>query len=586
MKDKQLYISKYKMLFELDDNGEYYPLLYDCEIVEGKLKGKFIEPYSILGYWIMYVKWSFKEENKLTDEIKQGNLRLFQWKLSIDMLLDIAELNNSKRAIMATRQSGKSRLIRAVAGFTVAFANIWTNVPVHTTILLSYSEISVKKLFQELRLEIYKAVDFFNLMFEDRKLLRDREAKTINLVDNSERIAIGMCKPDGKEVMYSEVYAFSGTVTRDGYSAHAIFCDEAQELNYDFVQKSIFPFTANSNGVINVTGVCTADSQSLMYKFYFNEDIKKFIHNWENHVEILSFTDIKKSEEYKQYALGYIKENGEHSTNTASNFTMRMDNLIEGKLLNMELLRANNTLQSDLEEIISPTKDYYISIGLDIGMGGSGDRTIATVSKNKLIDDKYWLHEVVKIDAFTYYKNENLDQAMLYKKVEQLCINTHADFIMCDGTGLSKLIISGLSDYLKSKNIPTVVISYDFSGMKKSTMYQYGENCIYSQRVRLPKEEYLSKDRGWALLLKELLMLLKYKKGSNSYYTYESPSGEHDDCPASLMLALFACSWILQCELERKEMVLGKYKFIPRLRKVNWSNEKTNFTPMSIYDTW
>lgn len=574
MKEKQLYISKYKMLFELDDNGEYYPLLYDCEVVEGKLKGKFIEPYSIIGYWIMYVKWSFKEENKLTDEVKQGNLRLFQWKLSIDMLLDIVELNNSKRAIMATRQSGKSRLIRAVAGFTVAFANLWTSVPVHTTILLSYSEISVKKLFQELRLEIYKAVDFFNLMFEDRKLLRDREAKTINLVDNTERIAIGMLKPDGREVMYSEVYAFSGTVTRDGYSAHAIFCDEAQELNYDFVQKSIFPFTANSNGVINVTGVCTADSQSLMYKFYFNDDIERFIHSWKDHVEILSYTDVKKSEEYKQYALNYIKENGEHSTNTASNFTMRMDNLIEGKLLNMELLKNNNLLVGELEELIPITKDYYISIGLDIGMGGSGDRTIATVTKNKLIDDKYWSHEVVKIDAFTYHKDENLDQSMLYKKVEQLCINTHADFIMCDGTGLSKLIISGLNEYLRHKNIPTMVISYDFSGIKKSTMYQYGENCIYSRRVIFPREDLQSKDRGWALLLKELLMLLKYKKGSNNYYTYEAPNGEHDDCPASLMLSLFSCSWILQCELERKEITLGKYQFIPRLRKAKWNEEE------------
>lgn len=107
LKDDTLYIRKYNMLFQKDDNEQYYPLLYDCEIVDGNLTGKVIEPYSIIGYWIMYVKWSFKEENKLTDEIIQGNLRLFQWKLSIDMLLDLVALKNAKRATMATRQSGE-----------------------------------------------------------------------------------------------------------------------------------------------------------------------------------------------------------------------------------------------------------------------------------------------------------------------------------------------------------------------------------------------------------------------------------------------------------------------------------------------
>lgn len=104
---KFLYIKKYKMLFELDENNQYYPLLYECTIEDGQYVGMVIEPYSIIGYWIMYVKWSFKEENKLTDEIIQGNLRLFQWKLSIDMLLDLVALKNAKRATMATRQSGE-----------------------------------------------------------------------------------------------------------------------------------------------------------------------------------------------------------------------------------------------------------------------------------------------------------------------------------------------------------------------------------------------------------------------------------------------------------------------------------------------
>lgn len=312
-----------------------------------------------------------------------------------------------------------------------------------------------------------------------------------------------------------------------------------------------------------------------MYNFYFNDKIIKFIHNWKDHVEILSYTDMKKSKEYEAYALGYIQENGEHSTNTASNFTLRMDNLIEGKFMNIDILRNNNLMRGDLEDILPYDKDCFISMGLDIGMGGSGDRTIATIAKNKLNENNYFTHDIKSITAYTYHKDETLDEVNLFKKTKQLIINNHVDFLLVDGTGLSKMIITGLNDYLKAEGLKVQVIVQDFSGGKKVAMYQYMENCFYNQKIILPKEDDVKRDRGWGLLFKEMLSLLKYKKGGNNYYSYEAPSKSHDDSVASLALCLYVSPLIALLEMERRELTLGKYTYIPRLKKAIW-NEKDN----------
>lgn len=105
--DDYLYIAEYELLFEINSDGEYYPLIYDCKIVDGQYEGILIEPNSIFAYWINFIKWSYRTESKQTGEFKKGNLRLFQWKLSIDLIKDLMMLNNSKWATMATRQSGR-----------------------------------------------------------------------------------------------------------------------------------------------------------------------------------------------------------------------------------------------------------------------------------------------------------------------------------------------------------------------------------------------------------------------------------------------------------------------------------------------
>ena len=104
-KDKYIYIEPYKMLFIHEDGG-YYPLYYDCVKTENGYEGKTIKTNTILGNWLMYVKHSFKTPSKNSNKVIQGNLYLYQWYLSIQVIISVMEFKGDMWNIMACRQVG------------------------------------------------------------------------------------------------------------------------------------------------------------------------------------------------------------------------------------------------------------------------------------------------------------------------------------------------------------------------------------------------------------------------------------------------------------------------------------------------
>ena len=94
------------MLFQKENAG-YYPLLYDCEIINEEVHGKMIEPNSIIGNWVMFVKYALKTPSKNSSEIKQGNLYLFQWYLSISQIASVMSFKGDMHNVMACRQVGR-----------------------------------------------------------------------------------------------------------------------------------------------------------------------------------------------------------------------------------------------------------------------------------------------------------------------------------------------------------------------------------------------------------------------------------------------------------------------------------------------
>jgi hypothetical protein len=110
----------------------------------------------------------------------------------------------------------KTWIMSHIIAFLTCFGNIFYDAPKWTSIIGSYSELSVRKLYTQVRLNIYKCIEFFNLLYPSRKLIYGKEGKEINLSDTESKMEIGMELETGKQIIYSDIYAFSTDTKKDG----------------------------------------------------------------------------------------------------------------------------------------------------------------------------------------------------------------------------------------------------------------------------------------------------------------------------------------------------------------------------------
>jgi hypothetical protein len=110
----------------------------------------------------------------------------------------------------------KTWIVSHVMAFLTCFGNVFADYPVWTSIIGSYSELSVRKLYTAVRLNIYKCIEFFNLLYPSRRLIYGKEGREINLSDTDSKMDIGMELETGKQILYSNIYAFSTDTKKDG----------------------------------------------------------------------------------------------------------------------------------------------------------------------------------------------------------------------------------------------------------------------------------------------------------------------------------------------------------------------------------
>ena len=117
-----------------------------------------------------------------------------------------------------------------IIAYLTCFGNLYADFPLWTSIIGSYSELSVKKLYVGVRLNIYKAIDFFNLLYPSRKLIYGKDGKEINLSDTENKMDIGMELEDGKQIPYSNIYAFSTETKKDGFSGMCLWVNISAQI--------------------------------------------------------------------------------------------------------------------------------------------------------------------------------------------------------------------------------------------------------------------------------------------------------------------------------------------------------------------
>ena len=345
---------------------------------------------------------------------------------------------------------------------------------------------------------------------------------------------------------------------------------------------SLHPFLSAYSGTLISTGISTVQSDTLQYVLYNDEKTKKFRYDYLDHIEMIKYSDEEKSKKYKNEVDNYKRIMGENSSSFKVNYSLDMD-LIDGRIITYEMMKNNNLLVTDLDNIISKP-DRFIVAGLDTASGGDGnDRTVMVITEAYRREDGEFVSEVREVEV--YNPNQQIvDLPTLFEKTHNLCMYHKIDLLMADSTGLSNMIIGGLLEHLRKNGCKTEVVGFSFSAQNKHQMYQYMENCFHSRKCLLPKEKYLDEHEGWKLLYTELLNLVKEKKEGKNYTQYNAPKGNrniHDDTVAALSLSLFSLVHVSTLQQKRQEIVLGKYKFVPKLKKVNYNEQ-----PQNVITNW
>lgn len=457
----------------------------------------------------------------------------------------------------------------------------------YNLILTSYNSVTTEKLFAPIRQRVPEMIEIFNQMFYPLELIT--KSKTLNLDDNKEHLEIGIVK-NGVDEKYSQIYALGADSKygRDSLTANVLIADEHTKIQMfgegNFAQ-SFMPMLNSTSGVLLSYGITSADATCVGYNLYINDKVKKFIAGWEKVYHNKLMNSDEEGEGYKQASLSFRDIVGENSTEWLTNYIMTFD-VLDGKFMSPKLIKDNNLMRTVWEMPNYTNEKKYIVGGLDLS--SITDRTVLTIMESELQNDKEdrWINETKEIIIYNINKT-SLDADKIITDTVNHCISRKLDILLVDATGMQRVIVNSIINEAKKQNCKTQIIPYDFSGNKKWTMFQYFEKSLYSQRCLLPKREYLDTYKEVQIMYDEMICLVKEKPSETSNFAkYYAPSGKTDDVMCSMAMANYATAYVRLCELERKEITLGKYQFIPRLKKANWNNEKQNFTPISMYDTW
>lgn len=243
------YLKEHKVLFGKDEYGEYVPTHYNVAVDDRgtPIEGTEIVDGDILFDWLVYVKETMKTRSAKTGKWRNGNLYMYQWGVSINIVLDIMSFKADIWDIAWSRQSGKSRMMQELPAFITVFGQKYADLKNEngwTTIVASYTDKAVKKWYAPIRDKIYKAIELFNRMYPNSPLVYGKN-KYKNVADTEEHMVIDIVF-ENKSYTYSEIWALSTGTDQDGFSAATLFLDEAtltKAFGEDGFFKSLKPFT-------------------------------------------------------------------------------------------------------------------------------------------------------------------------------------------------------------------------------------------------------------------------------------------------------------------------------------------------------
>lgn len=578
MTNKPIYLEKHEVVLEVDDDGFYVPVKYKFED-----KWYIVSDGDIIQDWIVFIKQALKTKDPLgTSEDKVGNLYLYQWGATVNMINIIMRNKTEYIDIEWCRQLGKNYNIELMSGFLSVFGRRYNpNLKggKWITVALSHKIPSIKKNFSEIRKHAKKAVEIYNklygssshaLVYGDYKVGDEKKYAFDTDMSLKIDVILGDTSQD-----WGIIYSATANANNDGYSgAKLIYADESILIDGKNFIRSVLPACSVNGGSLVVSGIASTDSSCLQYIIHNMERSIKIIYDVDDGYRLMKITNPVEAEIFKNSIDAQIEASGgKNSTESQTNYYMNWD-IIDGLFTTRSQLEKNNVYECVLGDV-NHNADFVVA-GLDLSI--SNDYTVFTVGEvyqQAYLINPYGTQELENgykhylKDLETYnLDRQRMDANELAKKTAQLCRKYKVDMIAVDSTANQSTQVQLIYEAIVKEGINTLVVPFNFAGVaNKVTMVGYLESVLFSGRCKIPLEEYKNSNKSYEIFLQEILALLKIKEESKKNIQYRAPKGFTDDHFFSFCLMVYCVPHVENLIFKRQLIEIGTKKIIPKLNK-------------------
>lgn len=477
-----------KILYAKGKNGYFEPFALEYNKEDGSCIVIAEDPVLMEVY--EYVNY-FQRKRNNKGQWRSDPVFPYQWGFIFGHVLSILNRTGENRVDSYGRQLGKSFAIKLVMGIVTVLLPKYIDVKLErfTTILCSYKDDSVKKLFGECKVAMYKAVEFYNKRNKDKLVLKNGEFSNPKLIDSSNILEINKMFSDGDEIPYAKCTAITLGASNDGLSAYLLMVDEAGLCDYDLFNVSVAPFTASINGNTTFVGLPNANSANLLQRMYSKPNTKKYIYDSLLGYEMRKMVDKEFAESYKKHLDGVIATHGRNSSFVQWNYFINFMDM-NGKFVTREILENSNILTNNIYLPVNDenNKNKYIVAGLDISP--KKDFRVLTIMET-IIDNGEVSNSVC--DMKTYNKDKTrMEHEVVAEQVARDLKMYKVDMLCIDSTSHQSYFVQTLRKKISEIGINTLIIPFYYNQSTKPRLFGFLESTLFGGRLKLLKEKELS----------------------------------------------------------------------------------------------
>lgn len=533
-----------KMVFVTNKENNLEPIMYDCYIEDEKVKGTRIEKNSIYYMFIKYIRYSSSSIDKQSGLEIQGYLEVYQWAIAFNIIKNAIELKSNDLVIAISRQSGKSKISRTVCAFLLIFAPLYVKIPENRYCIAWCSpsrRLSADHL-AKLKPDIEKAVELFNIEFQENKIITKSDDKTIR--ENNEIMEFNRMI-NGQIIEYSSlvILSLNKAVVNAGFSIHLILVDESQEISASSFLMQVAPTTTRTSGIIVALGTTNSDPSNLLFDLYNSSEIpddRKIIYTWEDVYDMKKLRNEDDADKYRVRVLKEIAKYGVSSEYIQTQFHCSFKTIgdrfttIE-KLNSYELFKGNaygieNYDLSKFDYIIASFDSARFHDYAGLLLGGINRKI------DNLTGMEYFEYNVFEFRIFNEDKKQ-LSPDDLSNMVSEVCQIYKIDMLIYDTTAQQIDRAYYLQKEFDKRKIKTFIIPLNYSN-KKMFMFQTLEDAMMQKQISLPAIDFRENQKAYDEFIDEILYLKKIKK-DNGKFDYKAPDGENFKDDLAMVFAQF-----------------------------------------------